>query len=191
MSNYYLKAKNKKTGEIKEFLAMDDYFGKHNYGYTDKIKQGEEVYDQYDFDELFEKVEENKDNKIEEKKCKHCWQEKYKEEKEIDHLDCENCCQCGISYQVWKGGVADEVKDTSLEDWEERFEKECMETSALVGLSGGRKIFVKDFISKEIKATEQKVRGEIVGILEKEMGQGHSVETGATISDIIKTITDK
>ena len=50
MSNYKTKARNKKTGEVVEVSALDDYFGKHNYGY----KVGDRVYDQYDFDEVFE-----------------------------------------------------------------------------------------------------------------------------------------
>lgn len=49
MSSYKLKAKNRKTGEIKDFNAYDDYFGKHEYGYGDE----KGVYDEKAFNELF------------------------------------------------------------------------------------------------------------------------------------------
>ncbi len=32
--SYNLKAKNKKTGEILEFSALDNYYGHHKYGYS-------------------------------------------------------------------------------------------------------------------------------------------------------------
>lgn len=35
MSNYNFKAKNIKTGKIEDFTALDDYFGRHQYGYKD------------------------------------------------------------------------------------------------------------------------------------------------------------
>lgn len=34
MSNYYITARNKETGDIVEFEAMDNYYGKHQYGYV-------------------------------------------------------------------------------------------------------------------------------------------------------------
>ena len=34
MSNYIFKAKNIKTGEWVDIEALDDYFGKHQYGYS-------------------------------------------------------------------------------------------------------------------------------------------------------------
>ena len=34
MSNYTLKVKCKKTGEVHTVAAMDDYFGHHKYGYV-------------------------------------------------------------------------------------------------------------------------------------------------------------
>ncbi len=39
MSSYAFKAKNKETGEIISVWAIDDYFGKHRYGY---IRLGED-----------------------------------------------------------------------------------------------------------------------------------------------------
>ena len=33
MSSFYINAKHKKTGEIHRVLCIDDYFGKHKYGY--------------------------------------------------------------------------------------------------------------------------------------------------------------
>ena len=59
MSNYYLKAKNKETGDIVEFEAMDDYFGKHQYGYAPKgWKHITNIgaYTQNQFDKRFEVV---------------------------------------------------------------------------------------------------------------------------------------
>ena len=53
MSNYKLQAKNRKTGEIVEFLAMDDYFGSHEYGYKDKNGK---IYNDVCFDADFEVV---------------------------------------------------------------------------------------------------------------------------------------
>jgi len=35
MSNFIYKVKILRTGEIKEVYALDDYFGKHKYGYMD------------------------------------------------------------------------------------------------------------------------------------------------------------
>lgn len=34
MSSYMEKFRNKKTGEIVEVSCLDDYFGKHHYGYV-------------------------------------------------------------------------------------------------------------------------------------------------------------
>lgn len=33
MSSFIAKVKNKQTGEIKECFFIDDYYGRHNYGY--------------------------------------------------------------------------------------------------------------------------------------------------------------
>lgn len=56
MSSFYIKAKNKKTGEIKEFHVIDDFYGKHNYGYKDKDGT---TYDEDGFNLLFEGIKEN------------------------------------------------------------------------------------------------------------------------------------
>lgn len=34
MSNYFLKAKNKETGEVVEVAALDNHYGNHEYGYN-------------------------------------------------------------------------------------------------------------------------------------------------------------
>lgn len=33
MSSFTLRARNKETGEMHEVWCLDDYFGKHQYGY--------------------------------------------------------------------------------------------------------------------------------------------------------------
>jgi len=48
MNNTQCKVKVKRTGEIKEVYAQDDYFGKHQYGYAD----GEKVYREDEIDIL-------------------------------------------------------------------------------------------------------------------------------------------
>lgn len=55
MSSYYLEAKNKRTGEVKKFFAIDDYYGPHKYGYKDS--EGT-VYDEEGFNLLFEVAKE-------------------------------------------------------------------------------------------------------------------------------------
>ncbi len=40
MSNFKCKIRIKRTGEIKDAYAQDDFFGKHKYGYAD----GDKVY---------------------------------------------------------------------------------------------------------------------------------------------------
>jgi hypothetical protein len=53
MSSYKLTAKRKSTGEVREFFALDDFYGSHQYGYKD----GEgTTYDQKGFDKQFEVV---------------------------------------------------------------------------------------------------------------------------------------
>lgn len=54
MSSYKATAKKKSNGEIHEIWCMDDYFGKHIYGYIPNIEGGEaltkEQFDrEYDF----------------------------------------------------------------------------------------------------------------------------------------------
>lgn len=51
MSDFNFTAKNKKTGEIVEFTAFDDYFGKHKYGYRDNSK--DDVLNAREFDEMY------------------------------------------------------------------------------------------------------------------------------------------
>lgn len=66
MSSYKLQAKNKKTNEIFTVHAIDDYYGKHKYGYS--IVNGDTAYTEEQFNELYERVEETCN--CEEKSCK-------------------------------------------------------------------------------------------------------------------------
>lgn len=66
MSSYKLKAKSKKTGKLFNFIALDDYFGKHNYGYalaknstSFSIDKSSKVYDRLEFDLEFDAVRKN------------------------------------------------------------------------------------------------------------------------------------
>lgn len=45
MSSFHCKIRIKKTGEVKQAYANDDYFGQHQYGYADgdKVYREEEV----------------------------------------------------------------------------------------------------------------------------------------------------
>jgi hypothetical protein len=63
MSSYYLKAKHKITDEIKTFEAIDDFYGKHQYGYRDD--EGT-TYNESGFCLMFDKVDDQtitQDNK--------------------------------------------------------------------------------------------------------------------------------
>jgi hypothetical protein len=68
MSSYKLQAKNKNTGEIVTVCAIDDYFGKHNYGYAIEnpsrppekgyfFNDEWSVYTSVQFNELYDRVE--------------------------------------------------------------------------------------------------------------------------------------
>lgn len=57
MSNYICKAKNKTTGIVVEVLAIDDYFGKHKYGY--KVGNSQNVLNEILFDENYEIIKDN------------------------------------------------------------------------------------------------------------------------------------
>jgi hypothetical protein len=41
MSSFKIKAVNKKTGELHDVWCLDDYFGKHRYGYIPNSGEGE------------------------------------------------------------------------------------------------------------------------------------------------------
>ena len=66
MSNFNLKAKNKQTGEIVDFHAMDNYFGHHRYGYEENNNTfysntlKNRVLKESEFDTLYEEVEDEK-----------------------------------------------------------------------------------------------------------------------------------
>lgn len=53
MSSFIKKFRNKKTGEIVEVFAIDDYFGSHEYGY--KLPNGT-VYREEQFYNMYEEV---------------------------------------------------------------------------------------------------------------------------------------
>lgn len=50
MSTFKIKARDKKTGTMHDVLCIDDYFGKHKYGYVcgDKVMTKSEFYEQYE-----------------------------------------------------------------------------------------------------------------------------------------------
>ncbi len=48
-----LKAKNKETGEIYQVIAMNDFFGKHEYGY--RVGVGP-VITEKEFNQLYEEI---------------------------------------------------------------------------------------------------------------------------------------
>ena len=56
MSNYYLTAKNKKTGEVAEFMAVDDHFGKHEYGYWLIYEGSNTILNEYDFSQIWDRI---------------------------------------------------------------------------------------------------------------------------------------
>lgn len=56
MSNYETKVRRKDTGEIINIMCLDDYFGKHNYGYQVPNKT---VYREEEFWGLYEEIEED------------------------------------------------------------------------------------------------------------------------------------
>lgn len=53
MSSYDFTAKNKQTGEQLVVSAMDDYFGKHRYGY----KTGNRILTEEEFDLAYERID--------------------------------------------------------------------------------------------------------------------------------------
>jgi hypothetical protein len=61
MSSYYTKVKIKKTGEIVDVLAIDDYFSRHEYGY----KIADTVYHEYEVEFLEDTID-----KVSSKKAK-------------------------------------------------------------------------------------------------------------------------
>lgn len=58
MSSYIAKAKKKSTGEIFEVHCLDDYFGRHKYGYC--VMNGEDLtLMEPEFDAKYEIVKES------------------------------------------------------------------------------------------------------------------------------------
>lgn len=56
MSSFKMTAKHKQSGEIREIWCMDDYFGKHKYGYIPNVEGGSALAETV-FYELYEPVE--------------------------------------------------------------------------------------------------------------------------------------
>lgn len=129
MSSYNLKAKNKQTGEIVDFHAMDNYYGHHRYGYEENnntfksnpIKN--RVLKESEFDELYEPIEDT--------------------DKPISSSD-ENG-------QHPYGGM--EVLDNvPVETWMDRFNAEFVdEDTGLLNISKYDHERLLDFINREIK----------------------------------------
>lgn len=55
MSTFNLRARHKESGTLHTVTAMDDYYGRHNYGY--KIHETGDIYEEYWFNKYFERVE--------------------------------------------------------------------------------------------------------------------------------------
>ena len=52
MSNFEATCKNRKTGEISSVICIDDYFGKHQYGY--KVDDNIHIYNEEYFSKHYE-----------------------------------------------------------------------------------------------------------------------------------------
>ena len=55
MSNFSFKAKHIATGKIVEVEALDDYYGRHEYGY----RVGETVWAADEFDNFYKEINPN------------------------------------------------------------------------------------------------------------------------------------
>jgi len=69
-----------------------------------------------------------------------------------DHVHCfdQENPPCGIKLKDHKQCCLCELPMTT-NYWEKRYEKECLDTTALAGLTGGRKIYMKEFIRSLLK----------------------------------------
>lgn len=54
MSSFTATFEHKTTGELVQVLCLDDYFGRHKYGY----KVGDKILNEAEFDEQYKRVEE-------------------------------------------------------------------------------------------------------------------------------------
>lgn len=54
MSNFMTKARHRRTGEVREILCLDDYFGQHKYGYIweDKAMTECEFMEEYEMEDV-------------------------------------------------------------------------------------------------------------------------------------------
>lgn len=60
MSSFQMKAKHRVTREVHDIWCLDDYFGKHQYGYIHN--EGERtVYNEETFNWLYEPIKEQND----------------------------------------------------------------------------------------------------------------------------------
>lgn len=60
MSSYTIKARNKQTGEVHTVWCIDDYFGRHQYGYSVLGRTGQEgdnALTEEEFEATYERVE--------------------------------------------------------------------------------------------------------------------------------------
>lgn len=103
MSNFKCTIKVKKTGEIKEVYAQDNFFGSHQYGYSD----GEKVYKEEEI-EIMKELR-NKEQIIQ-------FLEKLQQEQEVDNGDREHCTCLAFAIDFLKKGQAyEENKDFYLQ----------------------------------------------------------------------------
>ena len=56
MSSFFIQAKNKQTGKVENFTALDDYFGWREFGYKKGFHFLGKVYTEEEFNNLFERV---------------------------------------------------------------------------------------------------------------------------------------
>jgi len=55
MSSFKVKAKHKATGEIHDVWCLDDYFGRHQYGYIPNV-EGSEALTQEQYSKTYEEI---------------------------------------------------------------------------------------------------------------------------------------
>jgi hypothetical protein len=97
MSNHTIKAKNKKTGEVVEFEAIDNYWGKNEYGYRNKYR-ATSIIEEWEFNDLFEVVEDKLADHIYVNSLLPQTDTLKKEDWEIS--DCD-CCEEANAFKTW------------------------------------------------------------------------------------------
>lgn len=63
MSNFFIKVRNKETGEMVEVIALDDYFGGNQYGYIIDGSNMSDAEPQDVFFNKYERMEDTNDNR--------------------------------------------------------------------------------------------------------------------------------